>query len=1197
MGRSPGSSAGRLCMFSVIFSLCVSEPTSPARIKGCSVINPALTALQVPGRVSRQAGGSLDGVWGPWGAWSPCSRSCGFGVSERKRRCLPPPEYPPIISALRPDYTPLRDPHYSPRDPHYAPRDPSPREIPFPPPPANQSPGLPLYRPSRDPDPLLQPPLANQEPPFYRSDYPPTNQDFVSIYRQPFSSSSSSSPQGYGQSGRDTRRPTNQGAVREGGGSGRRSIPTNHESRSSRRSPIRPGQFGYGRVPFSLPLHRPHRRARHSTHVAGGNSTLAPSAALTEEEEGGAGKAGDTGEEGEMRTESGVTSAERRGRGREVERAGEEEGGSRRESEGERGGGEEEEGTVEGEGRRGGETEVEERGGDGAERERPASPPHTDHRAPPPQTPYTARRARPPPRPQPRPERDPLNRFLLHPSPPHSPHTWLFQPHGPPPAPEREREPEDRAARGGPWMPYQPPHSCPGKETEHRACSSECPGGDVDPRVEQCSEYNTVEFMGKHYTWEPFSEGAAGQCELACRPVGLRFYVRQSVSVRDGAPCPGPGVCLGGQCLSVGCDEVVGSGLVIDDCGRCGGGGTSCRRVTGSFTNSSIAPGYHRFLDIPAGATRVNITERQPGASYLALRGGGGQPVVNGRWAVDPPGQYEGGGTLWEYRRPGTGGGGESLTAPGPTSTVLHAYIIFHKDNPGIDYEFLVPVERQPPPQREISALALAVPQEPWRPPPREGRVMGALGESRNRPRGSAPNRNVRIPPRTDLPLDTQPDFLWRKAGLTECSASCGKGVQVRLYQCVSRKTEEEVADRKCDAATKPLPIEEPCNIQACPPFWDVGDWSECSVSCGPGVQHRQVQCRQSFSDLSTMVLPQRCARLPRPLPTQPCQLRLCAHWEVHSNWSECSVQCGAGVRSRTVRCVGGQGAAVSERECSGRPPPADSQPCHMGPCVHSWYHTEWSNMCSVPCGPGVQRRSVVCLSSGGGEGPGGGQSCRGAQPANMRACSGGVCQPSTHWYTGAWSECSAECGNGTQRRDVICVLRSGTDLNVTQPGECVRHERPSPVQSCTNGPCLPRWYTTDWSACSQSCQGGVQVREVRCLTEDKHLSRDCESSTRPPEQQTCNQQPCTAQLDENCRDRRHNCALVVQARLCVYTYYQTACCASCSRTPQRTRRHSLASHTLRTHQRHTKDTPSQGTPELQNHPHPPTVDQSPTKT
>lgn len=42
--------------------------------------------------------------------------------------------------------------------------------------------------------------------------------------------------------------------------------------------------------------------------------------------------------------------------------------------------------------------------------------------------------------------------------------------------------------------------------------------------------------------------------------------------------------------------------------------------------------------------------------------------------------------------------------------------------------------------------------------------------------RGSAPNRNARIPPRTDLPLDTQSPFVWRRGELTECSASCGKG-------------------------------------------------------------------------------------------------------------------------------------------------------------------------------------------------------------------------------------------------------------------------------------------------------------------------------------------------------------------------------------------------------------------------------------
>lgn len=48
---------------------------------------------------------------------------------------------------------------------------------------------------------------------------------------------------------------------------------------------------------------------------------------------------------------------------------------------------------------------------------------------------------------------------------------------------------------------------------------------------------------------------------------------------------------------------------------------------------------------------------------------------------------------------------------------------------------------------------------------------------------------------------------------------------------------------------------------------------------------------------------------------------------------------------------------------------------------------------------------------------------------------------------------------------------------------------------------------------------------------------------------------------DENCRDRRHNCVMVVQARLCVYSYYKSACCASCTQSAQRAKRHWPANH------------------------------------
>lgn len=62
------------------------------------------------------------------------------------------------------------------------------------------------------------------------------------------------------------------------------------------------------------------------------------------------------------------------------------------------------------------------------------------------------------------------------------------------------------------------------------------------------------------------------------------------------------------------------------------------------------------------------------------MRSGTGASVVNGRWAVDPPGEYQAGGTTFTYTRPrgqaeGEEQKGEALSAPGPTSTQLQLYV------------------------------------------------------------------------------------------------------------------------------------------------------------------------------------------------------------------------------------------------------------------------------------------------------------------------------------------------------------------------------------------------------------------------------------------------------------------------------------------------------------------------------------------
>lgn len=66
-----------------------------------------------------------------------------------------------------------------------------------------------------------------------------------------------------------------------------------------------------------------------------------------------------------------------------------------------------------------------------------------------------------------------------------------------------------------------------------------------------------------------------------------------------------------------GCDGVLGSSAVIDKCGVCGGRDSSCQKVTGSFQNVTVPLGYHKILDIPMGATFINITERRASPNYL----------------------------------------------------------------------------------------------------------------------------------------------------------------------------------------------------------------------------------------------------------------------------------------------------------------------------------------------------------------------------------------------------------------------------------------------------------------------------------------------------------------------------------------------------------------------------------------------------
>ncbi|XP_074465771.1 thrombospondin type-1 domain-containing protein 4 [Sebastes fasciatus] len=722
-----------------------------------------------------------------------------------------------------------------------------------------------------------------------------------------------------------------------------------------------------------------------------------------------------------------------------------------------------------------------------------------------------------------------------------------------------QQEPQSSIQTSGPQQhqerPYNPlPSSfCTGEHAHYSICNSNaCPPSSRHIRAVQCSSYNNQPFMGRLYEWEPFNEVPGDQhCELNCRAIGFRFYVQQSERVIDGTPCGqnDTSLCVAGKCSSLGCDEYLGSGKVMDKCGVCGGDNTSCRLVSGLFKHSLTKIGYHKIVEIPEGATKINVTEMVKSRNYLALRSRSGRSIINGNWAIDRPGKYEGGGTMFTYRRPNEirSTAGESFLAEGPTNEILDVYMIFQQPNPGVHYEYVVPSEKPVGPQQPNHR--------------QDGNAVNGQGGYDHHGNTRQENLNhagggwdpTRLPD-NQVPLVQPPrrerEYNWKLSGSTECSASCGKGFRHSVFHCISRLNQGQVSDALCDSSSRPTPQEEACNLQPCPAFWDIGEWSECSKSCGLGMQHRQVLCRQIYANRTLNVHTSRCRHLERPEIASTCQMKICSEWQIRSEWTACSVPCGLGQRSREVRCVSNVGDFVPDEECNMNLRPIDVENCDMGSCAKSWFYTEWGNRCSAECGMGVRTRGVLCLTNHISGLPL--EGCGNERPADSQVCNNGLCENRIEWFTGPWSQCSAECGAGSQQRSVVCLIKSDEGFTVSPPYECSSLDRPLGQQSCNLKACGAKWYHTDWSACSKTCEGGFRVREVRCLSDDMMSSEGCDEQLRPAAREDCNPEPCIPIIDENCRDKYFNCNVVVQARLCVYDYYKTTCCAACSRVAHR---------------------------------------------
>ncbi|PIK59520.1 putative A disintegrin and metalloproteinase with thrombospondin motifs 9 isoform X2 [Apostichopus japonicus] len=630
---------------------------------------------------------------------------------------------------------------------------------------------------------------------------------------------------------------------------------------------------------------------------------------------------------------------------------------------------------------------------------------------------------------------------------------------------------------------------------QYEACNLEpCGGNQDDFRDEQCSQTNSIPFNGQNYTWKAFISGQDGDdlCTKKCLSNSNFWATRPPYQYTDGTRCwHGDNsdkntlkLCVSGKCEQFGCDGIQGSGQVFDACRQCNGNGASCEQITGSFDGGRYRK-HTAFLDLPVGATSIEIINVNLAYTHMAMSSGG-DSVFQG-YLFTPPssGRYGTGSNIIKYTTDFRNFR-ERISIQGPLTTSLTAKVYLLYDphaiygvnvKPKITYRYFVP--------RDQSVFEWLAGQY--------GECSVTCGEGvQTRSLRCARIENGRpvevsdsmcdqqIRPPSDMPCDGGGVSCAGAVGeRIMCDAECGEGEQTRQVEC---QRGDVLAPGEC-SGERPRPSRR-CNNGDCrpEPSWSVGEWSE----------RRPVDCRRG-----TVLAPRACRVSGKPTVIQSCVMDTCPEWTV-GEWSECDAPCGIGAKNRTVECT--KDGVLSEGACEGLPAPSNTQECDAGDCLleAEWVFGEWSE-CSADCGFGTKYRSVTCRRDS--VAVQRSECSSDIKPKTKATCHRPPCQVPTRWTTGPWSPCSVTCGEGIQSRDITCER----DDNEVTNKNCVRDLKPSKQRTCSRDPCPP---PSEWlSAIGQSttCGEGVRERSVECRSgHEVTLDSNCDVNNQPETRSIC---------------------------------------------------------------------------------------------